>query len=103
MLSAVIHSEHSYRAVPLARQPSDQRFVHPGPLVANSPISRSADYIFTLTAYAVEGDGILHIHAVIFYEMIPQCMRPALKALSRYGVKPNLFNTSCLESADLLL
>lgn len=33
MLSAVIHSELSYPAVPLARQPVHQRFVHPGPLV----------------------------------------------------------------------
>src|SRR5512137_1075093 len=33
MLSAVIHSEHSYPAVPLARQLIHQRFVHPGPLV----------------------------------------------------------------------
>ena len=33
MLSAVIHSEHSYPALPLARQQEHQRFVHPGPLV----------------------------------------------------------------------
>ena len=33
MLSAVIPSEHSYPAMPLARQPVHQRFVHPGPLV----------------------------------------------------------------------
>jgi hypothetical protein len=33
MLSAVIPSEHGYPAVPLARQPVHQRFVHPGPLV----------------------------------------------------------------------
>ena len=33
MLSAVIHSKHSYPAVPLARQQVHQRFVHPGPLV----------------------------------------------------------------------
>ncbi len=33
MLSAVIHSEHSYSALPLARQQKHQRFVHPGPLV----------------------------------------------------------------------
>ena len=33
MLSAVILSEHSYPAVPLARQQVHQRFVHPGPLV----------------------------------------------------------------------
>ncbi len=32
MLSAVIPSEHSYPAVPLARQQVHQRFVHPGPL-----------------------------------------------------------------------
>src|SRR6202008_1701730 len=33
MLSAVIPSAHSYPAVPLARQPVHQRYVHPGPLV----------------------------------------------------------------------
>src|SRR5579871_6394488 len=33
MLSAVISSAHSYPAVPLARQPVHQRFVHSGPLV----------------------------------------------------------------------
>lgn len=33
MLSAVIPSEHSYPAVPLARQQEHQWFVHPGPLV----------------------------------------------------------------------
>ena len=33
MLSAVIPSEHSYPAVPLAGQPVHQRFVHSGPLV----------------------------------------------------------------------
>src|SRR4030095_11623883 len=33
MLSAVIHSGHSYRAMPLARPPAHQRSVHPGPLV----------------------------------------------------------------------
>src|SRR6187455_3470245 len=33
MLSAVIASEHSYPAMPLAGQPEHQRFVHSGPLV----------------------------------------------------------------------
>src|SRR3546814_4440382 len=33
MLSAVITSVHSYRAMPLARQPEHQRNVHSGPLV----------------------------------------------------------------------
>ena len=33
MLSAVILSERSYPAMPLARQQVHQRFVHPGPLV----------------------------------------------------------------------
>src|SRR5215203_3887962 len=36
MLSAVIPSEHSYPAMPLARQPEHQRFVQPGPLVLRS-------------------------------------------------------------------
>jgi len=46
MLSEVIHSRHSYRAVPLAGQLVHQRSVHFGPLVTFSPIYRSADYIF---------------------------------------------------------
>ena len=33
MLSALIPSVLSYPAVPLARQPAHQRYVHPGPLV----------------------------------------------------------------------
>jgi len=33
MLSALILSEHSYPAMPLAGQPVHQRFVQPGPLV----------------------------------------------------------------------
>ena len=33
MLSAVISSVRSYPAMPLARQPVHQRYVHPGPLV----------------------------------------------------------------------
>ena len=33
MPSAVIPSKHSHPAVPLARQPAHQRFVHSGPLV----------------------------------------------------------------------
>ena len=36
MLSAVIHSEHSYPAVLLAEQLGHQRFVQPGPLVLGS-------------------------------------------------------------------
>ena len=38
MLSAVIPSEHSYPAVPLARQQVHQRFVHPGPLVLRTDL-----------------------------------------------------------------
>ena len=38
MLSAVIHSEHSYPALPLARQQEHQRFVHPGPLVLRTDL-----------------------------------------------------------------
>ena len=33
MLSAVIPSVHSYRAMPLAKQPEHQGYVHSGPLV----------------------------------------------------------------------
>ena len=38
MLSAVILSEHSYPAMPLARQLVHQRFVHPGPLVLGTDL-----------------------------------------------------------------
>src|SRR5215210_1986401 len=41
MLSAVIHSEHSYPALPLARQQEHQRFVHPGPLVLRTGLLKS--------------------------------------------------------------
>ena len=41
MLSAVIHSEHSYSALPLARQQKHQRFVHPGPLVLRTGLLKS--------------------------------------------------------------
>ena len=46
MLSEVIHSRHSYSAMPLAGQQIDQRSVPPGPLVVYSPITRSTDYTF---------------------------------------------------------
>lgn len=79
MLSAVILSEHSYWAVPLVRQPTDQRFVHFGPLVVHSPISRSTDYIFTRFRFARdEGGGILPIRAVSFDELIPLHMSPRI-------------------------
>ena len=40
MLSAVIPSERSYPAMPLAKQQEHQRFVHPGPLVlGTTPIN----------------------------------------------------------------
>ena len=38
MLSAVIPSELSYPAMPLARQPEHQRSVHPGPLVLGTAL-----------------------------------------------------------------
>ena len=41
MLSAVIYSEHSYPALPLARQQEHQRFVHPGPLVLRTGLFNS--------------------------------------------------------------
>src|SRR2546428_160101 len=41
MLSALIPSEHSYPALPLARQPGHQRSVHPGPLVLRTPPIKS--------------------------------------------------------------
>ena len=41
MLSAVILSEHSYRAMRLATQPEHQRFVHSGPLVLGAAFLKS--------------------------------------------------------------
>ena len=41
MLSAVIRSERSYPAMPLARQQEHQRFVHPGPLVLGTASLKS--------------------------------------------------------------
>ena len=41
MLSAVILSEHSYRAMRLATQPEHQRFVHSGPLVLGTTLLKS--------------------------------------------------------------
>ncbi len=38
MLSVLISTEHSYPALPLARQLADQRFVHPGPLVLGTTL-----------------------------------------------------------------
>src|SRR3954467_11846518 len=41
MLSALIPSTHSYRALPLARQLVHQRCVHPGPLVLRTAPRKS--------------------------------------------------------------
>jgi hypothetical protein len=41
MLSAVILSEPSYPAMPLARQQEHHRFVHPGPLVLGTTLLKS--------------------------------------------------------------
>ena len=41
MPSAVIRSKHSYPAMPLARQPVHQRFVHSGPLVLGTDLLKS--------------------------------------------------------------
>ena len=38
MLSALIHSVHSYPAMPLAEQLVHQRYVHPGPLVLRTEL-----------------------------------------------------------------
>ena len=60
MLSAVITTEHSYRAMLLAEQLVHQRFVHPGPLVTFSYITISVDYIFALSEINLKsGIGIL--------------------------------------------
>ena len=41
MLSALIPSEHSYPAMPLARQLVHQRFVHSGPLVLGTDLFKT--------------------------------------------------------------
>ena len=43
MLSALILSERSYPALQLVPKPADQRFVHPGPLVAFNTDYRGLD------------------------------------------------------------
>ena len=55
MLSEFIPSQHSYSAVHLAVEQIHQRSVQLGPLVVYSPLTRSTDYIFTLSAVADEG------------------------------------------------
>ncbi len=91
MLSAVIGTRHSYPAVPLARQLVDQWSVHPGPLVASPPVSRSADYIFILPEG--EDGGILPIGAVALNGAIHQPMslrifqRKSLRGQTKYLVQ----------------
>ena len=41
MPSAVIPAKHSYPAMPMARQPVHQRFVHSGPLVLGTDLLKS--------------------------------------------------------------
>ena len=79
MLSEVIHSRHSYCAVPLAGQQIHQRSVHSGPLVTYSPISRSVDYIFILFTLVNEDVGVLQAQAVILYGMIQLYASPPIK------------------------
>ena len=85
MLSEVIHSRFSYSAVPLAGQQIDQRSVHFGPLVANPPISRSADYIFTFLQNGVKGWRITHI-VLSLKKDFPKLYGSHPYGLSRYGV-----------------
>ncbi len=61
MLSALIPSQHSYRAMPRAGQLVHQRLVHSSPLVTYSSITRSVDYIFTLPLLKRVGVGVLPI------------------------------------------
>ena len=102
MLSEVILSRHSYSAVPLAGQQIDQRSVRFGPLVAYSPISRSADYIFILLpVWEVRSWRITRVFLPInVYKdelsgntCVSLC---PMAELSRYGVKPKIVNISFL-------
>ena len=86
MLSAVIQSEHSYGAVHLAVQPPDQRFVHFGPLVVHSPISRSTDYIFIHHVRRDWDSGILPIRAVNLERTDSSAYKSCNQVHSRYGV-----------------
>ena len=78
MLSALILSGHSYPAFHLAAELADQRSVHPGPLVASSPISRSADYTFTRLKLFSEGGGILPVRSSLSSEAIQLFTSPSL-------------------------
>lgn len=94
MLSALIKTEGSYSAMPLAGQSIHQSFVIPGPLVMySSLISKCIDYIFTLCSVFVKrnefgvGVGILWE----FNSGLSGTFHISLCGISRYGVKPSIF------------
>ena len=87
MLSALIKTEHSYPAMPLARQLVHQRFVPPGPLVTLSLITKGADYIF-IPGFARES-AYYPSHLVMSLTFDLKDLR-----ISRYGVKPKTINNS---------
>lgn len=86
MLSEVIHSEHSYSAVPLAGQQTDQRFVHFGPLVAYIPLSLGAQtissprsherrvlaYYLHIPAFIIEYESFLEIYKSVVSDELTQ-------------------------------
>ena len=101
MLSALIKTEGSYSAMPLAGQSIHQSFVIPGPLVMySSLISKCIDYIFTLCSAFVKrnefgvGVGILwefNQSRIETFSGLSGTFHISLFGISRYGVKPSIF------------
>ena len=88
MLSAVILSRLSYRAMPLAGQLAHQRSVHSGPLVTYSHITMRADYIFTPPFNG--GRRIIEIFKFLSHSILIgiQSLRgQALVSLAKFKVK----------------
>src|SRR3989344_604949 len=97
MLSEVIQSRHSYRAIHLAVELVHQRSVHFGPLVTFSPISRSADYIFILFRISKGGcRRITSISLSLLKETFQRYASPSRYKIgtSRYGVKSKILYNS---------
>lgn len=100
MLSEFIRSRLSYPAMPLAGQQVHQRSVQLGPLVASFPCYQECRlYLHPFRIYPNEDGGVLPMQTVIFYEMIrlyTSLLFDLSQITSRYGVNPNLVNSSSL-------
>src|SRR3978361_108008 len=89
MLSAVIRSERSQSAVPLAEQLTHQRFVHPGPLVLGIDLlkfpTRAADRDRTVSRRSKPSSRT----ALMGEQPHPSDLLPPQTATSRHrGAKP---------------